>query len=130
MFPFFKQLRTKWDDWVGDREMELKIRRHLSDHGYFGSTARFRAVRLVAVQRPGWVQVFRFEVTARVNPGETEGADPEPVYHDLFGLVQDDARKDRCHVRVFSDEKQRSELFTHWSDGLICLRGAKGLLSS
>lgn len=131
MAGLWKQLRTAWDDWCGDREMENSIRRHLTEHGYFGNTAKFRAVRLVAVQRPGWLQIYRFEATARVNPGESpDEAAAEAVYEDLFGLVQDDARKNISHVRVFTQESQRRELFLTWSDGLICLRGAKGLVTT
>lgn len=175
---WWQHLRKKWDDWCGDHEMEMSIRGHLTRNGYFGHTAKFEAVRLVAVQRPGWLQVYRFEVTARVNPGHVptetrdadasstaavsstsssvvegrnmkrrdmkgrdtggpdlegpsaEGADPKAEYHRLYGLVREDIRQNRSNVRVFEAESERKELFDRWSDGLICLRGAKGLLNS
>ncbi|EMI57307.1 hypothetical protein [Rhodopirellula sallentina] len=152
---WWQQLRKKWDDWCGDREMEMSIRSHLTQNGYFGHTAKFEAVRLVAVQRPGWLQIFRFEVTARVNPASSStagtdsssagtdnmianaehsehdhGPDPEAEYHRLYGLVREDHRQNRSNVRVFQSESQRLELFQRWSDGLICLRGAKGLANS
>ncbi|MEM6363692.1 MAG: hypothetical protein AAF745_04650, partial [Planctomycetota bacterium] len=102
-----------------------------SEQGYFGTTAKFRGVRLVAVERPGWVQVFRFEATARVNPGtDDEGIDPDATYDELYGLVKDDARHKLSSVRVFTNPVDRQELFGRWSEGLICLRGAKGLLST
>lgn len=126
---WLKQLREKWDNWCGDREMENSIRSHLSQNGYFGSSAKFQAVRLVAVQRPGWLQIYRFEVTARINlevaDDETE---PPAEYKQLFGLLREDVRHDQTHVRVFEIESERTELFDRWSDGLICLRGAKGLV--
>jgi hypothetical protein len=128
---FLKTLRQKWDDWCGDHEMENNIRRHLTQHGYFGSSAKFQAVRLVAVQRPGWLQVYRFEVTARVDPKTPDDElEPEPEYQKLFGLVREDHRHHESKVRVFDGESERIELFRQWSEGLICLRGAKGLVSS
>jgi len=129
---WIKQLRERWNNWVGDHEMELAIRRHLTSNGYFGGTAKLQNVRLVAVQRPGWLQVFRFEVTARVRPPEMDAdeADPDAEYHDLFGLVRDDARKNLNSIRVFADESERRELFTRWSEELICLRGAQGLVET
>ena len=124
-------LKQKWDDWCGDHEMENNIRRHLTQNGYFGNSAKFKAVRLVAVQRPGWLQVYRFEVTARVDPKTPEEElTPDPEYRTLFGLVREDRRHHESKVRVFSVEEERMSLFRQWSDGLICLRGAKGLVGS
>jgi hypothetical protein len=122
-----KYLHQKWDDWCGDREMELSIRKHLSQHGYYGNTAKLESVRLAAIQRPGWLQVFRFKAVARVNdPGSSGDEDAgEPQYHTLYGVVREDLRQHRSNVRVFPTELQRNELFARWSEGLIQLRGAK-----
>jgi hypothetical protein len=75
------------------------------------------------------LQVFRFEVTARVRPpGQTDEAlDAEARYRELFGLVRDDIRHKLPTVRIFDSEKERRELFGRWSEDLICLRGAQGL---
>ncbi|MFK8115566.1 MAG: hypothetical protein AB8B91_25440 [Rubripirellula sp.] len=128
MFEWFKHLSKRWNDWCGDHEMEQTIRRHLTESGFFGSTAKLRNVRLVAVKKPGWLQVFRFEATARVRPeGESEGPDPEPEYRELFGLVRNDIRHDVNSVEAFEDETERQQLFQCWSEDLICLRGAQGL---
>lgn len=129
MLAWFKHLQQKWNDWCGDHDMEVAIRKHLSVNGYFGRTAKLRNVRLVAVQRPGWLQVFRFEATARVaSEGQNDDIpDLEPEYHLLYGLVRDDIRHKINVVRVFRSEAQRRDLFARWSDGLICLRGAHGL---
>lgn len=129
MFEWLKGLRRRWDDWCGDHEMEVAIRRHLTDNGYYGGTAKFRAVRLVAVERPGWLQVYRFEAIARVarSEGEEDGPDRPAEYRELFGLVRDDIRHKISSVRVFESEGERQSLFARWSDGLICLRGAHGL---
>jgi hypothetical protein len=125
--------------------MENAIRRHLSDNGYFGGTAKLRTVRLAAVQRPGWLQVYRFEATARLaDPSHADAnlsdacppdiADSEddstthrPVYHELFGLVREDHRKDQTAVRFFKTHEQRAELFLRWSEGLITLRGGQAI---
>lgn len=131
MKTFVDRLRKRWDDWVGDHEMEQQIRRGLIGEGYSGNTAKITAVRLVAVQRPGWVQVFRFDVLARVKPADPheDMPDPEPEYHTLFGLIRDDARGQQTQVRFFRDEAQRRELFGRWSDGLICTRGGRQMES-
>ena len=129
MAGWIKYLADRWNDWCGDREMELTIRRHLNQNGYFGNTAKLRGVRLVAVQRPGWLQVYRFDATARVRP-ESDGdetPDREAEYGKLYGLVRDDIRHKINSVRVFENEDERKELFAIWSEDLICLRGAHGL---
>jgi len=126
--------------------MENAIRRHLSDNGYFGGTAKLRTVRLAAVQRPGWLQVYRFEATARLAVPNLADSDPSnsaasdfvdsedasdellpPVYHQLFGLVREDHRKDQTAVRFFKTNEQRIELFRRWSEGLITLRGGQAI---
>ena len=127
MLAYFKSLRDKWNNWCGDREMELAIRKHLTKNGYYGGSVKLKNVRLVAVQRPGWLQVFRFEATARVQAEETDGPEPEAVYEELYGLVRDDIRHKMTSVRVFHDQAERRELFLRWSEDLIQLRGAQGL---
>ncbi|MEM9588026.1 MAG: hypothetical protein AAGA03_12165 [Planctomycetota bacterium] len=131
MIKLIRYVQARWDDWCGDRDMELAIRKHLTNNGYYGGTAKLRAVRLVAVQRPGWLQVFRFEVTARRATSDEEDAPDSPAqYDELYGLVRDDIRHKSNTVRVFSAESERIALFRRWSDGLLCLRGAKGLTGS
>lgn len=136
MLSLIKHLATRWNDWCGDADMERSIRNHLTQNGYFGQTAKLTNVRLVAVQRPGWLQVFRFEAKARLRPPTDENTaeadhdlqpEPEAEYHDLMGLVKDDIRHKVNTIRVFEQEEERRELFRRWSDGLICLRGAQGL---
>lgn len=129
MIALLNSLKEKWNNWVGDHEMELEIRKHLTQNGYYGGSVKLRNVRLVAVQRPGWLQVFRFEATARVQSENTDdGPDPEPVYDELYGLVREDIRQKMIRVRVFEDPLERRELFLRWSEDLIQLRGAQGLL--
>ena len=116
--------------------MEVAIRRSLTSDGFYGNGAKLKNVRLVAVQRPGWLQVYRFEARVRVKPdgaNETETdihdsqPDAEPEYQELLGLVRNDARTSGHDVRVFIDENDRRQVFADWSDEMICLRGAQGL---
>ncbi len=129
MIGWIKHLRQRWNDWCGDRDMELTIRRHLTENGYFGGTAKLQNVRLVAVQRPGWLQIYRFEATVRLRPDNPSDDLPDAAaeYRELYGLVKDDIRHKINTVRVFDDEDERRELFSRWSEDLICLRGAHGL---
>jgi hypothetical protein len=128
MLAFLKSLQEKWNDWCGDHEMELAIRKHLTKNGYYGGTVKLKNVRLVAVERPGWLQVFRFEAIARRQSEPTDGPEPEAVYEELYGLVKDDIRKKMTRVRVFQDPDERRELFLRWSEDLIQLRGSQGLV--
>lgn len=129
MVGWIKYLAASWNDWCGDRDMELAIRRHLNQNGFFGDTAKLKGVRLVAVQRPGWLQVFRFDATVRVRPESDDDELPaqQAEYRELYGLVRDDIRHKISSVRVFEMESERKELFSTWSNSLICLRGAHGL---
>lgn len=127
MLTLLKSLQKRWNDWCGDHEMELAIRKHLSQNGYYGNTVKLQNVRLVAVERPGWLQVFRFEATARQQAAETDGPEPDAVYDNLYGLVREDIRHKMTSVRVFHDPRERRELYLRWSKDLIQLRGAQGL---
>jgi hypothetical protein len=108
----------------------LAIRKQLTENGFFGATATLRNVRLVAVQRPGWLQIYRFEATARLRPADQSdnAPDSDPEYRQLYGLVRDDIRYNVNTIRVFEDSGGRRELFVRWSEDLIRLRGAQGLL--
>ena len=81
-------------------------------------------MRLVAVQRPGWLQVYRFEAIVRVKP---QANNDDPEQQELLGLVRSDARETGHDVQVFTDESKRRSLFADWTDEMICLRGAQGL---
>ncbi len=50
MIGWVKHLKACWDNWSGDRDMELAIRRHLTREGYFGGTAK--GARVAAGSRP------------------------------------------------------------------------------
>jgi hypothetical protein len=95
---------------------EKDIRDWLSRNGYYGASARFQEVELHAIQRPGWLQIFRFSVAAKTTEGE---------WQDLFGLLRDDDRYRRLEVRVFEVEPQRNELLDEWSAGLLIRRPSR-----
>ncbi|MEM9701126.1 MAG: hypothetical protein AAF907_01630, partial [Planctomycetota bacterium] len=78
-------------------------------------------LELVAVQRPGWVQVFRFRLRAK----DRETGD----WEELRGLARDDERikkkADRTVYRLTPTEEEYDTLFAEWSEGLLTLRSAK-----
>ena len=129
MFQFLKSLREKWSNWSGDRDLEVAIRRHLTNNGLYGGTAQLQNVRLAAVQRPGWLQVYRFDAWARVMPstGHDEGPDLPAEYKQLYGLVREDIRYDQTAVRTFETPDARRQLFNEWSVDLIQLRGGRAM---
>lgn len=126
MRHFWNRIRDKWANWCGDRDMEIAIRKHLDEKGVYGRTARLQRVRVVAMKRPGWIQIYRFEAIARVV--RDEDSDGEIVEERFFfGLVHDDGRA-LSKVVTFASAEERAILFREWSDGMICLRGTEGLL--
>ena len=132
MKTWFQHLKQRWNDWCGDRDMEIAIRRHMTESGFYGQTAKIQNVRLIAVQRPGWLQVYRFEAMVRLKPDGTgsESSTDSPQYRHVSGLVKDDIRYRVQTVRTFTSERDRRSCFAEWSEGLICLRGAEGLAPS
>lgn len=122
MWDFWKKLTTKWSNWIGDRDLEILLRTRLKGRGYRGDSARFEAVRLVAIQRPGWVQVFSFQAIVRQSQKLEEQSEVEET---LYGLVRQDERSNRADVEFFTDRSARRRLFKDWSQDLITLRGER-----
>lgn len=118
MRKFWSSWVQKWSSWIGDRDLELSLRRHLSDRGFSGDTARFENLRLAAVQRPGWVQVFVFTVHARRRGGKEEDI------NTLFGLVRQDERYSRLEICTYETRETRNVMFREWSSDLIRLRNS------
>jgi hypothetical protein len=115
MFGSLKRIAERWANWLGDRDLELAIRRQLNDEGYFGDSARLSNLRLVAAQRPGWLQVLTFSVEARL---AIDGSDFAP----LSGIARQDERYNRVEVRVFQSRSERNQLFEAWSQDLVRVR--------
>jgi len=125
-FNWLKRLMDRWKNWAGDHEMEIAIRRHLSNRGYRGAAAELKSVKLIAIQRPGWIQIYRFEAVATPQPADAEPAGSSQSELSsvlLYGLVRDDGRT-HSEVEVFVHPARRIELFQQWSKGMITLRGA------
>ena len=64
MLGWFSKLSQRWAGWISDSDLERSLRAHLSRRGYYGDTAKFISFRLVAIERPGWLQVYSFSVDA------------------------------------------------------------------
>ena len=98
---------------LSNRVTEKDIRDWLDRSGYYGRSARFDYVELHAIQRPGWLQIFRFACQAKTTDDQWEY---------LFGIVRDDERYNKTDIEVFATDQQRSELLDEWSAGLIVRR--------
>ncbi len=101
-------LRERWRAYTGDRDLELAIRAALRSEGYLGNAARILDARLVAVQRPGWLQVYSFFVEAQ---------DEQRRPHALWGVARVDERR-RNDVALFGAERDRDERVGEWARGL------------
>lgn len=91
---------------------EKDIRDYLTENGYYGRSARFDELELHGIERPGWLQVFRFSV--RVKPAKP-GSDQWLL---LFGAMRDDERFRHCVIECSESRRQRDELLDRWSVGL------------
>ena len=103
---------------IGNKVLEHDLRAWLDAHGHYGRSAEFEELELTAVQRPGWVQVFRFRVRAK---NKTSGE-----WEELRGLARDDERAkrrvDRTAYRLTPDDAAFDAAFAEWSDGFLKLR--------
>lgn len=104
-----KTLLQRWSDWTGDRGLEVAIRAELRRQDLGPHSAKIREVRLIAIERPGWVQVRRFYVEAK--------RDGSPVM--LGGVARDDGRKSKIEVLITSDTRELKQRIDAWCDGLI-----------
>lgn len=111
----FKNLLRNWSDWTGDKRLTEAIRRELRRGGYAVNASQIRQVRLAAIERPGWVQVYRFSV-------ETETMEENPHIRRkalLFGVSREDGRKSRIEVLLTEEETTYQEQLQTWSEGLL-----------
>lgn len=114
----FRDLLKRWSDWTGDKHLERAIHSELRRGGYAVHASRIFDVRLVAIERPGWVQVTRFAVETTAPAGD--GDQRRPVV--LLGIARDDARSGPIRVLVTEDEAVWRDRLREWSDGLITTR--------
>ena len=98
---------------IGNKSAEKDIRDWLLKNGYHEKSARFAEIELHAIKRPGWLQVFRFELT-------TLTADRESV--QLFGAMYSDERYGEPKITVHEAIAERDSQLLAWSEGLITQR--------
>lgn len=84
---------------IANRVTEKEIRDEISGLGFDGSGARITDLELVAIEPPGWKQVFRFSV-------RTFETDLGCAEH--FGCVTDDERWSTT-IELFLDEAERDK---------------------
>ena len=95
---------------IGNKTAEKDIRDYLSEHGYFGNSARFSELEIHAIGRPGWLQVFRFGVEAKTEDDQ---------WLTLFGAMKDDERFKLHEIELFDNINRRDHLLKQWSEGLM-----------
>ena len=98
---------------IGNKSAEKEIRDWLSQNEYCGKSAKFTEIELHAIKRPGWLQVFRFEL-------RTVTAEHENV--QLFGAMRSDERYGKPTIAVREDLVSRDTQLAEWSEGLITQR--------
>lgn len=97
---------------IANRVTEKDLRQHLTGMGYVGRSAKITGLELVAIERPGWVQVFEFQMRALKQGGDWE---------EFFGLCRDDERSSKFEVQLFSSRQQQQQAFAGGTAGLITL---------
>lgn len=100
-----------------NRTTEKDIRNWLNANGFHGNSAVITDVELHAVQRPGWLQVFRFQAKVKSRDENL----PEP-WRNIHGVVRDDERLRggaQTEVKIFDDEESQQLQLKNWSVDLI-----------
>lgn len=121
---------------IGNRVTEKDVREWLDAQGWAGRSAKIDHLELHAIQPPGWVQVFRFQidVVPAFKPEiDEEALQPEPASNDpttprtFFGAVRDDERQKSSPTKIwiFDDQEEQSEKLSELSEGLITLRNGQ-----
>lgn len=122
---------------ISNRSTETDVRSWLNKNGFVGKTAKFSELELHAIQRPGWVQVFRFCVRVKYRPlddNENEvGLSDQSGWQEVFGVALEDERERRQNTRnqiwLFkSSVEQEEKLKLISTDFLTCKTGQNGKL--
>lgn len=122
---------------IGNRVTEKDVRQWLDAQGWAGRSAKIDHLELHAIQPPGWVQVFRFqvEVVPAFKPDAHEN-DHEPeqptalqpsTTRTFFGAVRDDERRKGSPTKIwiFDDQEEQTQKLAKLSEGLITLRNGQ-----
>lgn len=91
-------LRSDQRRMIANRCTEKDLRDHFTTLGYFGQSMKFLQLELAAIERPGWVQIFRFHVQAKNREGGWE---------ELFGNCRIDERINTFEVQLFEREEEQ-----------------------
>lgn len=110
MLQLIKRLLAGWNDWTGDHYLKTAIQRELRRQGLVVIGAKTRDVQLIAIQRPGWVQVRSFYV-------ETLDRERTPVR--VLGLARDDSREEKIDVLITDRVEEFVTRRDAWSTGMI-----------
>ena len=110
IYSFMKSIASAIRSLIGNKSAEKDIRSLLTQQGYNGKSAEFAEIELHAIQRPGWLQVFRFEAHWSNDNGDLK---------QLFGALRSDERY--ADAQFFVDERMdvRDEQLAIWALGLI-----------
>ncbi len=123
---------------ISNRSTEADVRTWLNENGFVGKTAKFNLLELHAIQRPGWVQVFKFCARVKYKPLENKAINSEDGNHlgwrEFFGVALEDERerkqKEKTQVWLFDDQlKQQEKLNSISADFLVCKKGQNGQLT-
>lgn len=95
---------------IANKCTEKDLRDHLTEIGYFGRSAKFLNLELKAIERPGWVQVFKFQVQAKHKNGDWE---------EHFGICRSDERSNTFEVQLFGGQDVQDTAFRHKSKDMI-----------
>ena len=98
---------------IRNKSAEKDVRDWLSKNEYIGESAKFTELELHAIQRPGWLQVFRFEISVQTSERRTI---------QLFGAMRSDERFGRPKIVVYESLAERDAHLAEWSEGLITQR--------
>jgi len=122
---------------ISNRTTEADIRSWLNKNGFVGKTAKFNELKLHSIQRPGWIQVFRFCVRVEYRPLDKNEDETDLNYqigwHEVFGVALDDERElkqnTRTQIWLFKTSvEQEEKLDLISADFLTCKTGQNGKL--
>lgn len=89
--------------------MQTQIKKYLKTQGYRSGKFQISEVELVAIQRPGWKQIFRFVVTSQDDEGNPMRA---------VGIANDDERFG-CEYVLTKSVLEYHTLLEKWGEGMI-----------
>ena len=112
-------------DFAKNRTTEKDVRAWLAVNGFDAQSAEILDVELHAVQRPGWLQIFRFRLRVKSSDKKSDGSRNEK--REYFGVVRDDERlrgKDKTQIQLLDSAEQQAVVLAELSEELI-VRGER-----